>query len=117
MNSAERFLHGGPFVRFVPDDAVVTGVTNVSKDVNDHGVKLDLVRHTDAKGVSRSLPAAMGCSPVLEPGMATQFFDGLTVKGKWKVRAVCISKVLLDESPVDIHVQPARIELSIAWTQ
>ncbi len=41
----------------MPDGgALVSSVTNVSKDVNGNGVKLELVRHTDANGVSRSLP-------------------------------------------------------------
>jgi hypothetical protein len=46
----------------------------------------------------------------LEPQASTSAFDGLTVEGEWKVRAVCISQTFLDDPP-------ARIALRIAWTQ
>jgi hypothetical protein len=123
LNEGDAFVFDGYDVPFVPEDAVVTGVTNVSTDTTTNpltnGVKLGLVRHTDAQGNPRTL-SSDSCSPAaLEPKASTPTFNGLTVKGKWEVRATCISILLLDGSPKGegINVQAARIELSIAWTQ
>lgn len=106
----DQFVYKNPLLIFMPEDALVTSVTNVSRDVNGNGVKLELVRHTDANGVLRTLPAANCPSAPLEPQAATSAFNGLTVKGEWKVRAVCISQVFLNNPP-------ARIALRINWTR
>lgn len=55
-------------------------------------------------------PAANCPTAPLEPQASTSTFDGLTVQGEWKVRAVCISQVFLNDPP-------ALIALRIAWTQ
>src|SRR5215210_680350 len=106
----DQFVYTNPLLLFMPEDAVVSSVTNVSEDENGNGVKLDLVRHTDMNQVSRSLPAANCPSAPLEPQASTSAFDGLTVEGEWKARAVCISQTFLNDPP-------ARIALRIAWTQ
>lgn len=106
----DQFVYQNPLLLFMPEDALVSSVTNVSRDVNGNGVKLELVRHIDTNGVSRSLPAANCPTAPLEPQASTSIFNGLTVKGEWKVRAVCISQVFLNNPP-------ARIALRIAWTQ
>jgi hypothetical protein len=106
----DQFVYVDPLLVFTPQNATVLSVTNVSTDVNGNGVKLELVRHTDANGVSRSLPAANCPAAPLEPLASTSIFNGLTVQGEWKVRAVCISQVFLNDPP-------ARIALQIAWTQ
>jgi hypothetical protein len=105
----DQFVYKLPLLLFMPQGARITGVTNVSTDRNNNNtVKLELVRHTDANGVMRSLgPAACPAAP-LEPQASTSAFNGLTVQGDWKVRAVCISQVFLDP--------PARIALRISWT-
>ena len=103
----DQFVYKNPLLLFMPDDARISNVTNVSRDVNGNGVKLELVRHTDANGDSRSLPAANCPTAPLEPMASNSTFNGLTVRGEWKVRAVCISQVLLNP--------PARIVLSINW--
>jgi hypothetical protein len=105
----DQFVYKNPLLKFIPEDALISSVTNVSTDVNGNGVKLELVRHTDTKGVSRSLPAANCPTAPLEAQASTATFDGLTVQGEWKARAVCISQTLL--------TPPARIALRIAWTQ
>jgi hypothetical protein len=105
----DQFVRTNPLNIFLPEDAVVTSVTNVSTDENDNGVKLELVRHTDANGVTRSLPAATCPTAPLEPQASTSAFDGQTVEGEWRARAVCISATFLDP--------PALIALRIAWTQ
>jgi hypothetical protein len=106
----DQFVYKNSLLLFMPEDALVSSITNISTDVNSNGVKLELVRHTDANGVSRSLPAANCPTAPLEPQASTATFDGLTVQGEWKVRAVCISQTLLSNPP-------ARIALRIAWTQ
>lgn len=106
--SNDQFVYTSPLSIFMPDDAVVSSVTNVAEDVNGHvAVPLELVRHTDANGVSRSLPAATCPTAPLAPQASTAQFDGLTVTGHWSVRAVCISNALLRD----------HVELRIAWTQ
>jgi hypothetical protein len=106
----DQFVYKNPLLLFDPDDALVTNVTNVSEDVNGNGVKLELVRHTDANIGLRSLPAANCPTAPLEPQSSTSAFNGQTVKGEWKVRAVCISQTFLNDPP-------ARIALKIAWSQ
>jgi len=105
----DQFVYKNALLQFIPQGAMVSNVTNVSRDVNGNGVKLELVRHTNANGVSRSLPAATCPTAPLEPQASTSTFNGLTVEGEWKVRAVCISQTLLNNPP-------ARIALQIVWT-
>jgi len=106
----DQFVYKNALPLFIPAGALVSSVTNVSRDVNGNGVKLELVRHTGTNGPSRSLPAANCPTAPLEPQASTSTFNGLTVEGEWKVRAVCISQVFLN-SP------PARIALQIVWSQ
>lgn len=103
----DEFDYTNPLLLFMPEDALVSSVTNVSRDVRDVGVPLGSVRHTDANGVARSL---LGSCPtgVLAAEESTTRFDGQTVEGEWKVR-VCANATFLDP--------PARIVLRIAWTQ
>jgi len=104
----DQFVYTDPLSIFMPEDAVVTSVTNVAQTVNgDVAVPLENVRHTDAHGTSRSLPAAACPTAPLAPQDSTSQFDDLTVEGEWSVRAVCISKALLGD----------HIDLRIAWTQ
>jgi hypothetical protein len=97
----------------MPEDVVVTSVTNVSKDDRDPamGIPLGSVRHTDANGVSCSLSGTCPMG-VLAPQESTTQFNGQRVEGApgggWKVR-VCANAIFLDP--------PARIALKIAWTQ
>ena len=106
----DQFVYQDPLLLFDPDDALITNVTNISEDENGNGVKLELVRHTDATIGLRSLGAANCPTAPLEPQSSTSVFNGQTVMGIWKVRAVCISQAFLDDPP-------ARIALRIAWTQ
>jgi hypothetical protein len=106
----DQFVYTNPLLIFMPEDAIVTSVTNISEDENGNGVRLELVRHTDANGVTRSLPAATCPNAPLAPGDSTTQFDGQTVQGNWRARAVCISAALLNDPP-------ARIALRISWTQ
>lgn len=106
----DQFVFKNPLLLFMPPNAVVSNVVNVSRDVNGNGVKLELVRHNDANGVMRSLPAANCPAAPLEPQASTSIFNGETVEGEWKVRAVCISQAFLNGPP-------ARMALQIAWTQ
>jgi hypothetical protein len=105
----DQFTYKDPLLLHDPDDALVTNVTNASTDENGAGVKLELVKHTDATG-PRSLGPASCPSAPLGPLAPTTAFNGQTVRGEWKVRAVCISQVLLDDPP-------ARIALTITWSQ
>jgi len=93
----DQFVYTNPLSIFMPEDAVVSSVTNVSEDENGNGVRLEKVRHTDANGVSHSLPTATCPNAPLAPQDSTTQFDGQTVEGEWKVRAVCISAALLDD--------------------
>jgi len=106
----DQLVYTIPLLLFIPEDALVTSVTNVSRDVNGNGVKLALVQHTDANSVQRSLHAANCPAAALEPQASTSAFNGLTVMGEWKVQAACISQVFLNNPP-------ARIALRITWTQ
>jgi hypothetical protein len=106
----DQFVYVNPLPLFVPQGARVSNVTNVSTDVNGHGVKLELVRHANANNVSRSLPAATCPTAPLEPQASTSTFNGMTVEGEWKVRAVCVSQVFLNNPPT-------RIALQVVWTK
>ena len=103
----DQFDYTNPLLIFMPEDAIVSSVTNVSTDERDVGIPLGSVRHTDTKGVSRSLPGSCP-NGVLGPQDSTTQFDGQTVEGAWKVR-VCANATFLDP--------PARIALRISWTQ
>jgi hypothetical protein len=106
----DQFVYKNPLSLFDPDDALITNVTNISEDENGNGVKLELVGHTDTTVGLRSLGAANCPTAPLEPQSSTSEYNGQTVTGEWKVRAVCISQTFLDDPP-------ARIALRIAWTQ
>lgn len=109
-SAPDMFVYKNPLSIFAPRwDAVVSSVTNVAVDVNGNGVRLEYVRHTDSKGVMRSVSAPGTACPQEATGLAPQDssprFDGLTVAGEWTARAVCINNVFLRD----------HIELRIAW--
>ena len=103
----DQFDYKNPLNLFMPEDAVVTSVTNVSTEKRGLNLPLGSVRHTDAGGVPRSL---LGNCPdgVLQKDESTTRFDGQTVEGEWKVR-VCAQAIFLEP--------PARIALKITWTK
>ena len=103
----DQFDYTNPLLIFMPEDAVVTSVTNVSTDERGVDLPLGSVGHTDVDRVSRSL---LGNCPtgILQKGESTTRFDGQRVEGEWRVR-VCANAIFLDP--------PARIVLRIAWTQ
>lgn len=105
----DQFDYTNPLLIFMPEDAVVSSVTNVSTDDRSPsvGVPLGSVRHTDANGVSRSLPGSCPTGALASQESTTRF-DGQTVEGEWRVR-VCANATFLDP--------PARIALKISWTQ
>jgi hypothetical protein len=102
--NADPFLYTNPNNIFLPEDAVVTSVTNVAQDVNNHvAVPMGSVKHTDANGVMRELTSPTGCP--LAAGGSTAQFDGQTVEGEWIVHVGCTSNTsLLD-----------HIALKISW--
>jgi hypothetical protein len=105
----DQFDYINPLLLFMPEDAEIRSVTNVSMSSREKSeVPLENVRHTDAKVGKRSLTGS-GCpTGALRPGESTTKFNGQLVQGEWKVRA-CANAVFLEP--------PARIALKVSWTQ
>ena len=94
-----------PLLLFKPADAVITSVTNISKDTTGAGAVVGSIRHTENRIGGLSRGPTGNCA--LAGGDSTTAFDNQRVQGEWALVA-CGSVAV--RSPAGAHRPQGHVD-------